>query len=195
LDFLLAYNFWEGLQAFLTCAAIVVGGIWFLSARRHYPRADVNHEIWSWKTDGDEKLVRVVIKVENRGEVLLQLGRTIVRLHQVLPVSEEISTQIPAIKSAIPGEKTSLEWRPYYEHVTDWEQFGGELEPGECDELSFHFVVPSEVQTVMLFSFLGNKRKTRRPMPGEWAEWRRYLTNPEMRKREFGWGKSSVHDV
>jgi hypothetical protein len=124
LDFLLANNFWEGLQAFLTCAAIVVGGIWFLSARRHYPRADVDHEIWSWKTERDEKLVRLVIKVEKRGEVLLQLGRTVVTLHQVLPVSGELSTQIPAIKSAPPGEKVALEWRPYYEQVTDWEQFG-----------------------------------------------------------------------
>jgi hypothetical protein len=193
LDFLLSHDFWEGVQAFLTSTAILVGGIWFLSARRHYPRADVNHEIWSWKTNADEKLVRVVIKVENRGEVLLQLGRTIVRLHQVLPVSEELSTQIRAVKSALPGEKSSLEWRPYYEQITDWELLGGELEPGESDEISFHFVLPAEVETVMVFSFLGNKRKMRRPMPRGWVDWWRYVTDPDVRKREFGWSKSSVH--
>ena len=140
-------------------------------------------------------LVRVVVKVENRGEVLLQLGRTIVRLHQVLPVSEELSAQIPVAGSVSPTERAPLELRPFYEQTTDWEMLGGELEPGELDELEFHFVVPLETQTVMVYSFLGNKRKVRRPMPTAWADLRQYITNTQTRNRDFGWIKTSIHEI
>ena len=175
MDFLLAKEFWEGMQAFVAFAAIVVGGVWFLRTRRRYPKAHVNHEAWSWKTGSGERIVRVTVSVENRGEVLLQLGKAIVRVHQVTPLSEDVLRRAQAMRGAEPGgvAVASLEWTPFHEQTTDWKALGGELEPGEWDELSSHFVLPDEVECVIVYSFLENRQKSS--------------------KGQFGWIKTSVH--
>jgi hypothetical protein len=192
-DFLLSGGFWAGVQALVTALAVVVGGIWFFRARRRYPKARVEHEVWSWKTGEDERVVRVVITVENRGEVLLQLGNAMVRLHRVLPMSEEVQAQMAAVKQTPPNMTAYLEWTPYYQQGTDWTMSGGELEPGESDELCYHFVVPQDIETVIVYSFLQNRRKVREPFPREWSRRWRYITKPEARRRHYGWNKSSVH--
>jgi hypothetical protein len=173
MDFLLSKEFWEGMQAFVAFAAIAVGGVWFLRTRRRYPKAHVSHEAWSWKTGAGERIVRVVIGVENRGEVLLQLGRAIVRVHQVTPLSEEVLGAVQAARKAETGQMGALEWRPFHEQAIDWKALGGELEPGEWDELSCHFVLPEEVECVIVYSFLENRQKAG--------------------KGQFGWIKTSVH--
>ena len=193
MDFLFSNGFWAGVQAMITALAVVVGGIWFFRARRRFPKANVEHEVWSWKSSEDERVVRVVVTVENRGEVLLRLGNAMVRLHRVLPMSEEVRAQIAGVKQTPPNMTAYLEWTPYYQQSTDWTTAGGELEPGETEELCYHFVVPQEIETVIIYSFIQNRSKVREPFPKEWPKRWHYITHPDARKRYYGWNKSSVH--
>lgn len=77
------------------------------------------------------------------------------------------------MRNTPPNKKASLEWSPYDAQSMDCKK---ELEPNESDELWFYFLIPAEIQTVLVYSFLENKHKKGRHTP-------------------IGWSKSSIHNL
>lgn len=198
MDFLISDDFWGGMQAFLTCVGLFVAVYWFRKTRRRFPRATVEHNIQHWLAESDgerELLLRVVIIVENKGEVLLRLCRATIRVHQVLPISDAVREQLPKIRTASTGKAIRLEWTPYYEQSVDWPLMYDnyrELEPGETDEFTFHFPIRSNIASVIVYSFIENEFKGYSAVG--WRLWR-HISDRKERKREFGWEKTSVYVI
>lgn len=165
-------------QSCATVIALIVGGIWtyklFIQRRQRFPRATVEHHVTERDLPGEKRLLRVVTKITNTGEVLLSLetGRTWIQ--QVLPVPKDIADQLERHHDPVEAGETQIQWPLIGEREIDWSRSPCEIEPGETDELHFDFVVGSKVQTVEIYS---------------------YLENVQKRDRTIGWTVSTIHDT
>ena len=74
----------------------------------------------------------------------------------------------------ISDEQAEVKWPLLGEVDLRGEKPGYEIEPSESDELHFDFVISSEVNTVVVYSYLKNVTK---------------------QGREIGWNTTSVYDI
>jgi hypothetical protein len=168
----------EIVRNYSTFLAIVIGGVWtymmFISRRQKYPRAKVNHRIMHKKIDDGKTFIRVVVEMRNEGDVLICLGRRLVRIKQILPLRESALKVIDTQKKRIKRKEAKGRWLILGEVDLSGEDARYEIEPGESDEFSFDFVISSEVKTIVVYSHFKNIVK---------------------RRREIGWNKTSVYDI
>jgi hypothetical protein len=152
--------------------AILVGGWWaynrFVRQRESFPRATLQQVITHRELNDAYTYLRVALKIENTSTVLLPNEQARTDVYQVLPLS-------PAVQQKLGRD----ELIPAGERYADWPCIGsydlptqGKIEPGDSDEFSFDFVIPTEVTTVYLYS---------------------YVSNPTA--DNLGWGLSSLYDL
>jgi hypothetical protein len=155
-------------------AAIIVGAIWaynrFIRQREQWPRATLEQRIQHERLDDRHTLVRVWLKVENVSGVLLRAAVVRTDVYQVLPLTDDMKQSIDDGTLVRDGE-----------FEADWPSLGsleridaGEIEPQEGDEFGFDFIVPTEVDTAFVYS---------------------YVRNPSKETRELGWSVSSLYDL
>jgi hypothetical protein len=159
----------EVLEALLTSAAIVVGGVWtyalFVRQRLRFPRADLELASQSYPMPARKQLVHVALRITNTGSVLLRPDYAELRLRQVLPVPEELS-ELPSDVDPVPAGRAELEWPMLVGREWQWGDGELEIEPGETDTLHADFVVEAEVRVMQLYA---------------------YVRNPSKRKQGLGW--------
>lgn len=162
----------------VTMIVIVVGGIWtyllFVRKRQKYPRANIIHRVEHWPISGGKTLLRVVVNISNKGEILLSLVSGFTRVQQMMPWPPELLESIKHDEEFVKEGQAEAEWPLLHQRDLAFEKGEREIEPGETDELALDFVIDSKVQIVVLYSYLKNKRK--------W--W-----------REIGWNTTSIHDL
>lgn len=73
-------------------AALIVGGWWtydrFIRQREIWPRATLEQLMSHRDLDTDHTLVRLELKIQNTGEVLLELTKARAEVYQVLPLTQ-----------------------------------------------------------------------------------------------------------
>jgi hypothetical protein len=136
----------------------------FIQRRRRFPRAALEHYIAERDLPADKRLLRVVTRITNTGEVLLSLETGKTWVQQILPVSEKMADQLEHDQDPVKDRETQVEWPLIAERGIDWSKSPCEIEPAETDELHFDFVVGSEAQTVEIYSYFENIRKRDRPI-------------------------------
>ena len=168
----------QTLQLLIMSIAIVVGGIWtyilFVRKRQKYPRANITHRVEHWPVSDGKTLLRVTVNISNEGEILLSLVSGFTRVQQMMPWPPELLEFIKRDKEFVKGGQTEVEWPLLKQRPFPFEKREREIEPGEIDEVHFDFIIDPEVQIVVLYSYLKNKRK-----------WR----------REIGWNTTSVYEL
>lgn len=156
--------------------AFASGGLWALQRyrreREQWPRAGVEHVLAHRKL-GDETLVRVTLRIENTGKVLLQLVDARTDVYRVLPLDDDARDRL-ARDALLDADTHEAQWTCLDSHVRRWAPGDVEIEPGESDEFGFDFLVPSDVTVVSVYSYVSNANK---------------------RNRSIGWGKTTVYDV
>jgi hypothetical protein len=154
--------------------AIVVGGWWaytrFIRQREEFPRATLEQVVTHRELDGDHTFLRVSVKVDNVSAVLLSTETVRTDVFQVLPVTEETGKALQA-GQLVPDGSRDARWPciAYHEGLAP-----GQIEPGEGDEFGFDFVLPTEVSTLFVYS---------------------YLKNVTQEGRELGWTVTSLYDL
>lgn len=179
----------RSLQAIVTIAAVIIGGFWtyqlFVRRRQAYPRVDVAHRIYHCRLPDGKVLLRVVLEVHNKGEILLVLDSGFTRLSQVQPCESELyeGDKQREIDWPVMSEK-SIYTSDSAEELgrRDGKAETREVEPGETDEIPFDFIVGADVQIVLVYSYLKNARK----------RWKRVGLCPK--RREIGWNVSTLYD-
>lgn len=148
--------------------AILVGGFWtyslFVRKREQYPRATVTIGAFHEDLSDQWRLLHVVVSVKNTGEVLLRLEKGDIRISQVSPPWEALMT---ALKHMVVPDSRDLEEieRPALAYKNlEWGESPREIEPGECDEYHFDFVVPSSTRAVQVYTYMKNVSRTDREM-------------------------------
>ena len=155
-------------------AAIAVGGWWtynrFIRQREEFPRATLEQVVAHRELDRHSTFLRVAVKVDNVSAVLLETDRVRTDVYQVLPVTDEAAEALAA-GQLVPDGSRDAGWPC----IAFFEGPGpGQIEPGEGDEFGFDFVIPTEVSTLFVYS---------------------YIRNVTQEGRELGWGVTSLYDL
>jgi hypothetical protein len=164
----------DALQSLATIAAIIGGGIWFLSRRQRYPRADVTHNITHKVLPDGKLLLHVAVRISNKGEVLLTLISGITRVQQMLPLSSSVVESINEGLDPVKKGQTEIEWPPLYSRESEWKEGKLEIEPGESDHINHDFILEAGVQTVEVYTYFKNAMKS---------------------GKEIGWQLTTVYDL
>ncbi|MDY6796193.1 MAG: hypothetical protein SWK76_13095 [Actinomycetota bacterium] len=176
----------------------------FIKNRQKYPRAEINHSIYPLQISGQESLIRVDVIIKNLGNVLLQLSKGATCAYQFFPIPEDViaeiqCTEVEGMPFVNKQNKCELDWpilcRKEFDYevpkkgISDREGKGDinvrrrrkkvkaqgiEIEPGEEHELNFDLVVPSNIESVLLYTYIENVKK---------------------KKREIGWSKTTFYEI
>jgi len=182
-------NGWEGIVAlgakdlsevlknYATFGVFIIGGFWayltFIRKREKYPCANLNHKIIHRKLDDNKIFLRVTVEIHNNGITIMYLDRKLVRVQQMIPWPKE-ALELIAKKERIEEQNAEVQWPLLGEIDLKGEKQGYEIEPGESEEFHFDFIIDSEIKSVLIYSYLRNRKK---------------------RGREIGWNKTSVYDI
>jgi len=176
----------EIVQGIVTSAAIVIAGFWtyivFVKRRQRYPRMKVQHEVEHWPVSADERLLRVVERISNIGEVLVPLESVTVRVQQVRPWRDDALGTVVAARERLGEGVAELDWPVLGEHKNKWRTGDQEIEPTETDEVLYDLVVDKAVESISVYTYVKNAYKKRDPI----RPWR---------SREIGWNTTTVHQL
>ena len=90
--------------------------------------------------------------VENVGNVLLQLGDSILRVQLILPLPDYVVNGIREGGGPVDNEQTEVQWAEIVSRERDLSQLPVQLEPGESDEIIYDFIFDDEFQTVKIYT-------------------------------------------
>jgi hypothetical protein len=143
-----------------TGAGIIAAGIWaymrFVRQRDKYQKAEIDHRVEFLPLSEDRLLLRVGLSVRNTGSVLLTWKEGGIRVQQVAPCEPHITQWIES--GLRETDATEGNWPVVGERSVSSHQ--QEIEPNEADATYFDFVLPSDVQTVLVYSFIMNSMKS-----------------------------------
>ncbi len=171
----------SAIESLAKVIGIVVAGYWsylvFIRKREKFPRVKIKHAVAFWDLSDKERIVRVTLSIENQSDVLLRIyeGRTWIQLMKPWPEDviqnfkqEQIAeTDAGQSKESLaPGMKdkgTEIQFPLIAER-----QFRGEreIEPKESDDLVIDFVIDSQYEQILVYSFVENAEK-----PGRHLTW------------------------
>jgi hypothetical protein len=148
---------WSGAAASIaTVAAIGIGGWWtylrFIKERTGDVRASLSESACHRVLTDTDSLLRVVVAVENTGQVLLPIEKLRCEIYQVAPLDEAASMlQSGELISEYEAQLPCLEG---YER--EWGPGTVRIEPGESDTFAFDFVVSRDVATILVYAHVPN---------------------------------------
>jgi hypothetical protein len=158
-------------EAVLTAVGILLGGIWtymlFVRKRERFPRARLKHLFTSFLVRGKLGLLSVTIEISNIGTTLMRLEEAKCRVQQVLPLDGELSALLDRGDDIVPLDSQSVPWPTL--DVREWKFKKGavEIEPGESEVLRAEFLVPSYINRLLIYSYIGNRSKGRKRLGWE----------------------------
>ena len=162
-------------EAIATILAIAVGGFWsymlFVKTRQKYPRASLEHRITHRPLDSERQLLVVNVFLHNTGEVLLSLVSNETRVQQVLPQPPDL---LGSDTNPVQEGSTEVEWPLLDSRERNWTAGEFEIEPGEVDQVTYDFIVGSDVETIRVYSYFRNALKV---------------------KKQIGWGLTTLYDL
>jgi hypothetical protein len=159
-----------------TVVALAVGGWWtysrFFKNRSGKPRAAISHLTDDRSVTPEDVLIRVVIRVENTGLVVLPMKHLRCEISQVDPPSIEALDRLAARELINEEHLAELGCIRCYER--DWSDGMVSIEPGESDFFPFDFIVPATLKTISIYA---------------------HILNSSEKKKEIGWDLSAFYDV
>lgn len=172
------HNVVATIQACVAIVALFIGGVWgywlFVQNRQRYPRASIGHQIIHRPIADGKLLLHVTVDISNPGSVLLSLISMQTRVQQVRPLSAKLAESIQQGLEPVKVGHTEIDWPLIDSRELKMEKNKFEIEPGEHQEIQFDFILDSEVQTVLVYSYLENQVK---------------------REREIGWDSTILYDL
>lgn len=153
----------QALQALVTSLAFVVGGVSaylaFGRKREKFPRAKLVHGFEVIPIDGNSRVLRVRLEIENLGDTLLEIHSALNRVQQVFPLADTNAGRFcPASSDAEP----EIQWPMIAERNATYPPSSREIEPKESDEQHFDYILGPEVEVVVIYSYVQNAQKKRR---------------------------------
>jgi len=150
-------------QAVLTTTAIIIGGIWtylrFIKNRLRFPRAELSHTVVYKNLTAGKSLLRINLKVLNKGDILLPISKTWTTISQILPMAGDTLEALEAGKDLPRDNDAEIKWPELGSQEINYESGTAEIEPAESEMFHFDFIVPSDVKVVHVYSFFTNLKK------------------------------------
>ena len=175
LDFALS-----GIQSAITSVAIVVGGAFALLKlqvfRTFEPHLTITQEV-SHRPVGDSYVhVVVTATLHNSSRVRVDLREGLFRLQQIRPITDEEVERIYT-EVFVDHAARHLQWPTLDEATRVWGKNDASVEPSESHQETCEFIVDSNVQSVLVYTYIHNAKTGRDPS----ASW--------------GWTATTVYDI
>ena len=166
-------------QASVTVVAIVAGGIFAYHKlqifRDFEPHLTTSHTI-SHRFIGDSYVhIAVTADLYNSSRVKMEFREGLFRLQQIAPVSDEETEKLYA-QVFVERDYNHLQWATLDEATLQWGPNELTVEPGESHPETYEFIVSTNVESVMVYTYFNNP------------------TFPTFSKAP-GWGRATVHDI
>jgi hypothetical protein len=156
-------------QAIFAIAAIIVGGLWtynlFIKERHEYPHANIELKLSHVALSDRVNLLRVWIELTNGGSSLMKIGKSIIRVQQILPSvpcpkqdGACAANEVDAAIKEVERHDDRFNWALIAERTDSWPSF--DIEPGEKQSIDFEFATPSEVKAVRVYAYFRNDQKS-----------------------------------
>lgn len=140
-------------QTIILIVAILIGGWWFLSPGKKFPRAEISHDIYSacLDLDSEHRLVRAIVDVHNVGPVRFKLLNSDLYVQQVVPFENNLGEAL-----LVGGETESkpgpFNWRQLL-HIPIAPNSSDEvLKPNESHRQYVDFLIPPTSKVIELKS-------------------------------------------
>lgn len=150
-------------ESLAAVVGIVAAGIWawfhFRRKRERYPRTRISHTTATLPLDDGRVILRVFATVANSGDVLVALTHAFTRVQQFAPVPENIQLAARDCPDPVAADQCELDWPMIGQRDWNVGKGLGEIEPGECETLCSDFVLPREIEKVLVYSYVTNHAK------------------------------------
>jgi len=159
----------------LTTISAIIGGAWlYFKRRQRFPRAKVAHQIIDKRIANGKILLRLSVTILNQGEVLLSLKKGHAGIKQLLPCPQTLIGPVESGSNIFEEGKMEACWDWLAHREFELTEEARQVEPNEEEEFNFDFILDSTVKTVIVYSFVQNKK---------------------IKRREIGWNKATVYDL
>lgn len=136
--------------------AILVGAWWtwllFVRQRQGHMKAVVAHATDAHVLDGNNRRIRVDIKVKNVGSVALRPAKVRTSIQQVMPLAPELAAKLAAGQPIL--EEEEIPWPVLAVHDRSLADEDLVIEPGEEEHLYCDFVIPGKVALAELHTMV-----------------------------------------
>jgi hypothetical protein len=154
---------WAGAAADVaTVAAIVVGGWWtytrFIKQRTGNVRAALSQAASHRQLTDDDALLRVVLRIENTGAVLMPIEEIRCEIYQVAPPTADTLAMLEK-HELIDRDDYNAQLPCIQGYTKEWAKKQVEIEPGEFDTFAYDFIVSTEVTTIFIYAHVPNSTK------------------------------------
>lgn len=104
-------------QSILTSLVIVIGGVWFLQRRRHFPRAEITHAARFVKHE-DRNVLLLQTKVANKGDLKISLSQGSYEIRYVPRKPSEVLAEGSLLSEGGPREVEGGESEEIWQEIT-----------------------------------------------------------------------------
>ena|GEM_PF-3976192 len=143
-------------QSVATIAAIIAGGIWFLSQKESIPKIVLSHQVAHYKLSKDKTWIQLKANFENVGKTPFEVNLAKVRIQQVSPVPDIFANKLTA--DNIFRNNGRVYWPLMQDEYLSSNRFI--LYSHEKDSLEYDFVVPTNIEVVRLYTSYRTKYDT-----------------------------------
>lgn len=168
----------EVIKNYVTILAYVIGGFWvyltFIRKRESYPRLNVDHRVISKRVSDKKIFLKVMIDLVNKGNTVIYLEKRLVRIQKILPWPIEKLKKIDTLDTRTKQDDAEVEWPLLGEVDLNSKGHRHEIEPGEKDEFHADFLLDSNIESIVIYSYFKNYKK---------------------HGREIGWNKTTIYDI
>jgi hypothetical protein len=160
----------------VTAAAIIAAAFWFVRRRLRFPRARVQHCVNARHIGNGRLFVRIQVKVDNVGDVLMRLKEICLYVQQVRPLDSSIREIIERSNGQDPisAGDCELPWPALLVRNYDWRKKKYEIEPGELESYNFDAIFTDDIETIQIYTHIVNRVK--------WF-------------KNIGWNETSIYDI
>ncbi len=188
----LAKDILAALQSLATIVAFIVGAVWFSRRRQTQARSNITHRVYSWPVSYGMIFLRVVLSLENRGNVKMRMSTGWIRVFQLLPLPPNIDQALLQALDPVEPDRQRATWYKLKEKNIKWNPDTDYIEPNETAEYHYDFFVDGTTQVMQIRSYVVD-----RPIRQFSISWKKQP--PWIRfsviKTPIGWQTISVYDL
>lgn len=155
----------SALESIATIVALAAAGWWtfvlFVQKREKYPRARTTHDLRLLCEIDDYRILRVSVKLENLGNVLIELRSGRVSIQAIRPVPDDWKASILQGQAIPRVEGREFEWPDIEEFPLEWGDNGYRIEPLESEEFHFDLKIADTIEAVQIYSYFKNVTEKR----------------------------------
>ena len=168
------------LQSISTTVALALGGIWayfqFVLFRNFHPHLTVTQQVSFRPINADYFHINTVGLLHNTSRVKVEIPKVSFTLQQIAPIgaldAERLRDEVFVSRT-----REDIQWPVRYERTREWNARLCIVEPGETLEVTCEFIVPTTVESVIIYTYVHNSQYN------------------EGHKRVQGWPKSTICDL